>query len=86
MTNRKAKPKPEAKGKKTPVAAPPRPLGYSYERVALSMGLTEKPARLKRIPGMRDAKWDRTIGRHVVGKVKSDFQRQVEMDARLISG
>lgn len=78
MTNRKAKPKPQSKPR--PVAAPPKPLGYSYERAARQAGITERPTPLKRVPGMRDAHWDGEIGRHVVGLVKTDYQRQIEMD------
>lgn len=80
MSNRKAKPKPMPN--RRPVAPAPKPLGYSYERVTTGNPVYgERPAPMLRVPGMRNAKWDRTIGRHVCGNVKSDYRRQIEMDA-----
>ncbi len=74
----KRKPTPKAAAKK--FVAAPKPQGYSYERTTLgNPTYAERIPPVKKVPGTRAAKWDRTIGRHVVGHVKSDAQRAYEM-------
>lgn len=40
-------------------------MAYSYERASKGMA-GERPHPIKKVPGMRNTKWDSYIGRHVV--------------------
>ena len=82
MKNHKASPKPKPKNR--PIAAPPKPRGYSYERTTLGNHVyNERIPPRRNVPGTGAAKWDRLIGQWVAGFVKSDGQRIAEQDARV---